>query len=77
MASEKPGATAALLGQATVLKDRIGLNPNSMRFLLWQIAEPADAVALPGGLQAVHPAGLRNRLRPVVRDEDDARDAVD
>jgi hypothetical protein len=43
VASEKPGATSALLAQATALEDRLGLTPKSMRLLLWEIA--ADEVA--------------------------------
>lgn len=38
VAAERPGATPALLAQATALEDRLGLTPKSMRLLLWEIA---------------------------------------
>lgn len=38
VAAERPDATAALLGQATMMEDRLGLTPRAMRMLLWQIA---------------------------------------
>lgn len=39
VSSEKPGAPAAKLAQATALEDRLGLTPKSMRLLLWEIAQ--------------------------------------
>ena len=38
VAAERPDATAALLSQATMMEDRLGLTPRAMRMLLWQIA---------------------------------------
>jgi hypothetical protein len=43
VASEKPGAPAAIHAQATALEDRLGLTPKAMRLLLWEIVE--DEVA--------------------------------
>ena len=58
VASERPGATAAVHAQATALADRLGLTPKAMRMLLWTVA--ADEVAE----QRDVPAG-RERLRAV------------
>jgi hypothetical protein len=37
VASEKPGATAAVHAQTTALADRLGLTPKAMRMLLWTV----------------------------------------
>ncbi len=59
VASEKPGATAAVHAQATALADRIGLTPKAMRMLLWTVV--ADEIAE----QREAPTGDRERLRAV------------
>src|SRR5881628_1683504 len=38
IAAEDRDASAAIIAQATVLEDRLGLTPKAMRLLLWQIA---------------------------------------
>jgi len=42
VASEKPGATAAVHAQATALADRLGLTPKAMRLLLWMVVSDED-----------------------------------
>jgi hypothetical protein len=37
VAAEKPRASGAILAQATVLEDRLGLTPKAMRMLMWDI----------------------------------------
>jgi hypothetical protein len=37
VAAEKHGASGAVLGQATILEDRLGLTPKAMRMLMWDI----------------------------------------
>jgi hypothetical protein len=60
VASEKPGAPAAKLAQATALEDRLGLTPKSMRLLLWEIA--ADEV---GEQRQTGSNAVRDRIRAV------------
>ncbi|MFG1839114.1 hypothetical protein ACGFH8_11845 [Micromonospora sp. NPDC049175] len=57
IAAEQPDASAALLAQATVLEDRLGLTPKSMRLLLWHVA--ADEV----GERRQVPRDVRGRIR--------------
>lgn len=56
--SEKPGASASLLGQVSNLEDKLGLTPRAMRMLLWQIAPNEVATAREGRSESV-----RERLR--------------
>lgn len=60
VASELPGASPALLAQATALEDRLGLTPKAMRLLLWEVVE--DEVA---GQRSEKPARVRGRLKAV------------
>jgi hypothetical protein len=63
VASERPGATAAVHAQATALSDRLGLTPKSMRLLLWTIGPPVSAESnLLGGLMD---DARRRRIRAV------------
>ncbi|MFC6017788.1 hypothetical protein ACFP2T_16425 [Plantactinospora solaniradicis] len=57
--AEKRDASAALLGQVTILEDRLGLTPKSMRILLWQIA--TDEV----GQKREQSEGARGRIKAV------------
>jgi hypothetical protein len=61
VASEKPGATAAVHAQATALADRLGLSPKAMRLLLWQVV--SDEVTEQRGQAEASP--VRERLRAV------------
>ena len=58
VAAEQRGAGAALLGQATILEDRLGLSPKAMRMLMWEVA--ADEVAVQRDTSSV-----RGRLKAV------------
>ncbi|MDP9459514.1 MAG: hypothetical protein M3Q22_04405 [Actinomycetota bacterium] len=60
VASEQPGASPALLAQATALEDRLGLTPKAMRLLLWEVVE--DEVAEQRTEQT---GGARTRLKAV------------
>lgn len=42
--AEKPGAPAAVQGEARQLEDRLGLSPMAMLRLRWEIASPDEAV---------------------------------
>lgn len=64
VASEKPGAPAAVLGQATALEDRLGLTPKAMRLLLWEIAHDEVGEKREESDQA-DPADVRKRIRAV------------
>ena len=59
LAAEDPDATAALLAQAVVLEDRLGLTPKAMRLLLWQVA--TDEVAE----KREQSPGARGRIKAV------------
>lgn len=60
---ESPECTAAMLGEARQLEDRLGLTPKSMRLLLWVIVEnELDNTA--GKVQNPKASGAR-RLRAV------------
>lgn len=61
VASEEPGANAALLAQATSLEDRLGLTPKAMRLLLWEVQ--ADEVAQ--ARQASSGKSARSRIKAV------------
>ena len=64
VASEKPGAPAAVLGQATALEDRLGLTPRAMRILLWEISH--DELAEKRTEDEAAPAeNVRQRIRAV------------
>lgn len=41
--AEQPGAPAMILGQVTLLEDRLGLTPKAMRLLLWIIEDDEAA----------------------------------
>lgn len=58
--AEMRGAPAAVLAQATVLEDRLGLTPKSMRMLMWDIAR--DEVAEKRDEQAT---SARGRIKAV------------
>jgi hypothetical protein len=64
VAAEEPGAKAALLAQATVLEDRLGLTPKAMRLLLWQVVEEEPVRPAP------RVASARTRLRAVAPAKD-------
>jgi hypothetical protein len=61
VAAEQRGAPAALLGQASLLEDRLGLTPKAMRLLLWQIA--ADEVG--EKREASGGASARDRMKAI------------
>jgi hypothetical protein len=58
--AEARDATAAVMGQAVALEDRLGLTPKAMRMLLWQVA--VDEVA---EKRSESPADVRGRLKAV------------
>ena len=60
VAAEQSDATAAMLSQATMLEDRLGLTPRAMRMLLWQIAP--DEVA---EKREEHVLSARERMKAV------------
>lgn len=59
VAAEKRGAAAAVLAQCSVLEDRLGLTPKSMRMLMWDIAR--DEVAE----KRDEPSSVRGRIKAV------------
>jgi hypothetical protein len=61
VAAERRGAASALLGQASLLEDRLGITPKAMRLLLWTIA--ADEVAEKREEQSS--SGARGRIKAV------------
>lgn len=60
LAQQTPSRSASLLSQVTMMEDRLGLTPRSMRMLLWQIAPDEVAEKRDDRAQDV-----RKRLRAV------------
>lgn len=60
IAAEKRGAAAALLAEVRQLEDRLGLNPMSMRRLLWEITE-AESTEVTSG-EVANISEYRDRL---------------
>jgi hypothetical protein len=59
--AERADASPALLAQVTSMEDRLGLNPKSMRLLLWEIV-PADGDQ---ERPAVTATDMRRRIKAV------------
>ena len=59
LTAEAQDASAAILAQATVLEDRLGLTPKAMRLLMWQVAP--DEVAA----KRTAPRSARGRIKAV------------
>ena len=58
--AEAADAPPALLAQVTAMEDRLGLNPKSMRLLLWEVAPAVDDAA-----PAESVSDIRKRIKAV------------